>query len=366
MEKKELIKRFKEFCSSLSKQDKVAIIHHTDADGICSAVITAKAIERITGNKPVVIAPYEYGNNEQAKNAVKLIKKKKANTLIIVDIGIDSTSNGLGEKCPFEKGLVIDHHKMYRDMNGKNLVFLKAQFFTKKDPSGYVTSKFAFDLFGKVVDVKDLDWLACIGILGDMSLERWQKFMKKTIVKRHFSLTFLYKFLDLIASVEVMASGKIPELFWEFYNAKSPKHVLEGKFGKHLHKFLTERDLLVDAFKEKAEFFPKIELYFYDIKSKHENIKSYVINQISEINPDKTVILIQYLQKGRVRFSARRQDFKVAVNDLLVAATKDIPDATAGGHVPAAAGSIPRAYLAKFKKNVASILEKKYEKKALA
>ncbi len=356
-----LEKKFKEFCTELSKNDKIAIIHHSDADGLCSALIAGKAIERLTGRKPVVVLPYEYGNIKQERKAVAQIKKKKANKLLVVDLGIDSSLHSLAEKCSFEKCLVIDHHKLYKDLNSKKIVFLKAQFFTKKKPSAYVASKFAFDLFNKVTDISDLDWLACIGILGDMSLDAWQPFVKKTIKKRNVSMTWLYRFLDLIASVEVVANKKIPELYWEFFDAKHPSDVLESKFHKLLNEFTKEKDRLVEGFAEKAKQFPEIELYFYAIKARYENIKSYVINEISEMRPHKTIILLQFLPKGRVRFSARRQDCKVKVNDLLTEAIKGIPNSNAGGHAPAAAGSIPRQHAKKFKTNIIAILEKEYK-----
>ena len=149
-------------------------------------------------------------------------------------------------------------------------------------------------------------------------------------------------------------------MYWEFYNAKHPVDVLESKFRKFLKEFKKEKDLLVEVFGEKAEEFPEIELCFYAIRAKYENIKSYVINEISEMRPHKTIILLQFLERGRLRFSARRQDCKVKVNDLLVKAVKGIPNSNAGGHAPAAAGSIPRQHARKFKEKIVEILERQY------
>lgn len=365
MRKAELLSRFREFCASLSAKDNVAIIHHSDADGICSAVITAKAVEKLTGKKPVAVMPFEYGGRKQEREAVALVKKKKANILAIVDIGLDGAPSSLEQRCSFEKCLVIDHHKMCKDLNSEKMLFLKAEFFTKKDSSSYVASKFAFDLFNMATDVKELDWIACIGILGDMNLKQWQPFVKKTIARKNISLSMLYNALDLIAAVEVIAHKKIGELFWLFFNAKSLNAVLESQFKKHLAEFKQEKDLLVEGFEGKAEHFPEIELFFYAIKAKHESIKSYVINEISEMHPNETIILLQYLGSGRVRFSARRQDFKVKMNDLLVEAVKGIPNASAGGHVPAAAGSIAKQHLQRFKKNIIEILRKKCKLKQI-
>ena len=147
MDKGKLMQRFREFCSALSPEDKVAIVHHSDADGFTSALIAAKAVEKLTGNRPVVVRHYEYGNRMQGRKAYKAMKKGKVNTVIVLDIGVDSAPGRLEDHYEFEKCLVIDHHKLYKDMGTEKTVFLKAQFFTDKAPSSYVTAKFAFDLF---------------------------------------------------------------------------------------------------------------------------------------------------------------------------------------------------------------------------
>jgi single-stranded DNA-specific DHH superfamily exonuclease len=356
--KKELLKRFREFCNGLSPKDRVAIVYHSDADGICSALVTARAVEKLTGRRPVVVQHYEYGNRKLAKKVISSMKSKKANILIIVDVAVDGEPHSVGETFRFEKCLVIDHHRMHKNLNGENLLFLKAEFFSKKDSSSYVASKLAFDLFSKLVDVEEMDWIACIGILGDMSLKRWQAFVKKTLRRRRISLTKLYAVLDLIAATEVLAGNRLKTLFWLLYEAEGPEQILKSPFKRYLKRFKKERDSLIRDFKKKAEYFPEIELFFYTMRARYENIKSYVINEISEMHRDKTIILLQYLGHGKVRFSARRQDKKVRVNDLLRAAVKGIPGSSAGGHAPAAAGSTHKKDVRKFKENVIKILKK--------
>jgi len=362
MHKRELVRKFRQFWAGLTENDRIAIVHHSDADGICSALITAKAIERIAGRKPVVVQRYDYGNKSLARKITALMKRRKANALILVDLGIDSERQGLLSKCAFQKCLVIDHHRMTKDLNSKKVLFLKAEFFSRRDPSSYVTSKLAFDLFNKVVDVRDLDWIACLGIMGDKNLKNWRKFVNGTARRRKTSLGKLRQILGLIAAVEVLAISKMEKLFWVFYNAKKAEDVLKSQFKKLLKRFEKEKSSLVKGFEEKAEFFPDLELYFYEMKAKHENIKSYVINEISDKKPNRTVILLQDVGSGKVKFSARRQDGKVKVNDLLIKAVKGIPESSAGGHAPAAAGSTRKKYVARFKANVEKILGKKYGK----
>ena len=66
---------------------------------------------------------------------------------------------------------------------------------------------------------------------------------------------------------------------------------------------------------------------------------------------------MQEMNPDRIWFSARRQDFKVKMNELLEEAVKGIPDSSAGGHIPAAAGSIPKSYEDRFKENIVKILK---------
>jgi len=55
--------------------------------------------------------------------------------------------------------------------------------------------------------------------------------------------------------------------------------------------------------------------------------------------PNKTLVVCQ--QNGKmIDISARRQDRKVAVNNLLIEATRGLQNATAGGHIPAAGARI--------------------------
>ena len=51
MKNHELFARAHSFLSALKKADKVAVIHHTDADGVCSGVLAARAIENFRENK---------------------------------------------------------------------------------------------------------------------------------------------------------------------------------------------------------------------------------------------------------------------------------------------------------------------------
>ena len=46
--------QFRQYVGSLTSKDKIAILHHTDTDGICSGVIAKKSLEKIVGSKIMI------------------------------------------------------------------------------------------------------------------------------------------------------------------------------------------------------------------------------------------------------------------------------------------------------------------------
>jgi single-stranded DNA-specific DHH superfamily exonuclease len=134
-------------------------------------------------------------------------------------------------------------------------------------------------------------------------------------------------------------------------HAKKPKDIMKKDLLVELEEMQKEVDYWMNEFNEKKEVFPEKELIYFEIRPQH-SIKSALINKISEKFPNKTIVLVQDFGEEHVYFSARRQDFKVKVNDLLEKSIFGIPDSTAGGHIPAAAGKIPREYLKEFKKKL--------------
>ncbi len=362
MKKSMLLLRLKEFCSDLDKKDRVALLHHSDPDGFCSAAIVLKALKKLTGKMPVVIENYEYADNKRAKAFLKKAAEKKTNKLIILDISIDGDPNWKRLVKPFEKVLIIDHHKLYEDLSSKKTIFIKAQFVSKREPSSYPCSKLCFDLVGKCAKISNADWIACIGIIGDKGYPHWKPFFKKTMKRTGLDLFTLTDLTYLVGATEVMAREKMNSLLLLFFEAKSPKEILRSPFSKYLEKMKMELDRQIWLCMENALFFPELELVLYETRTVREGIKSYVVNELSELSPNRTVILIQDSGKKYLRVSARRQDCRIKMNELLERSIRGIPDANGGGHIPAAAARIPKRFESKFKKNLMKTLKRMVRK----
>ena len=72
---------------------------------------------------------------------------------------------------------MLDHHKIYQDLNSEDVVFIKSQYIDEDlDGSKYPVSKLSFDLFSNLVDLTDMEWVVCLGILGDNGFQSWEKF----------------------------------------------------------------------------------------------------------------------------------------------------------------------------------------------
>lgn len=347
------IKEFLSFVGNLSSNDKIAILHDSDADGVSAAVITAKSIYRITGKKPVLVFTQTKRMVSIEQNTISILKKNKINKLFVLDLAVDQNKKTVGQVEKFSEIIVIDHHKIYSDISSKKTTFIKASMLSKKiEPSRYATAKMCFDLFSKIVDLSDVAWVACVGLVGDFSVNAWKSFVGNTLLQQKVSLSQIKNCTDLVNSVEIIHVEDLSELFEKYYDSENPKTLLASKFRTYKTKVEKELSRLLKKFKQKAEFFPSIDLTYFEFKSKY-SIKSYLVNHLSSIAPKhRSIVVVEDVGNGLLAISARRQDFKIKMNDLLERSVKNLPQAIAGGHVPAAGGKIRKEDLPRFKQNL--------------
>ncbi len=351
MQNPELLQKFDNFVKSLSNNDKIALFHHSDADGFCAALVVSRALEQILGKKPdfrfVIPVPGSALNAEHLSE----LKAKGANKLISVDLSLDQNLENLKHAEKSMELLILDHHKLYNDANSARTTLIKSQMISEIEPSHYCASKLSFDLFSRLTSLEGMAWIAAVGILGDMGREQWKDFMKQAAEKAGLTSEQLNNIKEIIDAVESMSFSGLYGLFSVFYSNK-PKELLAGEYAKKVADFKKELSTYIENAKKNAEIFEEKELVFYFFESDHQ-IKSALINELAiEIWPKKTVVVVQDFGEGDLRISARREDFKLKVNELLENAVKGIEGARAGGHAPAAGGRIPRGTLETFKKNL--------------
>ncbi len=360
LSKNSAMAKFRAFVSGISPRDRAAILHHTDADGVCSGVIAAKALERIMGRRVGLCMTQNYGEFIVTRDTIKKLRRAGINKVVITDLSVDESPKHIREIEEFAEILILDHHKIYEDLNSKKTTFIKAQFISKEiEPGNYPASKMCYDLFSMFADLGEIDWIAACGILGDYSYKEWKNFVDAVNKKYKLragknaydsDLGAIGNYINAIESVDAKKLGKV---FGILCGAKNPKEVLQDKWMKRQNEIIEkEVKKWYAASAKKSEFYPKQNLVFYTINPKF-NVKSILINRLSrEKYPNKTVVVVLDSGKESMHFSARNQSGKVAVNDLLEESISGFKGASAGGHKKAAAGRVMRTDFEKWKKKL--------------
>ncbi len=329
-------RRFFNFIKGLNEKDKIAIVSHTDADGIIAAKIAHIAL----GANVVRFVGHDDLNDE----FVNALKAEKINKIFMCDITF-GTRKFLRKIEKFAKVVIVDHHTFIEDLNTTKTVFL--------DAHGFCATYLCYYLFSKTKDLEKMDWLVVCASLADWMFNSNSKWMEE-VYKKYGEKFYL--------SENQAKSGK----FWSIqYNIalstvyfKDDLNKVFNSLGENFGDIgdLAEYAAIVDLEIAKAisDFYIKKEDfkegYFMEFESKFP-INGVVVNILSSKTPGKTFIVSQK-HEDRYGISARRQDKNVNLPELLRKLVEGFENAKAGGHIPAAGASFPLKYVDEFKKRL--------------
>ena len=253
--------------------------------------------------------------------------------------------------------LIVDHHEFSIDLSSNKTTFINVFNTTEKKGAAYPASKFIYDLSFNLTNIENLDWVVSAGIIGDVGFNYWKDFINNTLKKYNERITdhgpdnIFGKITSLINASRICNPEGIQECYEIVYNAKSYNDVISDT------KLLGYKIAVTEEINHWVDEFKKLKgdkgLFVYTIHPKL-NINSTLstILSMDYIPRDSTLVVIADNGEAIVSISARRQDSKSKMNELLQLAIKDIPNSNAGGHIPAAGGSIPKEYITKFKNNL--------------
>ena len=324
-------KRFSEFISNLNEKDKIAIISHTDPDGICSAVIASKVLGKIDY--------IDFVNYEQGVylKVLENLRKNKINKVLFLDLVVEGEKQSILEIEKFAEILIIDHHPFLIDLNSSKIIFIK----TKSEiPATYM----CYYLFSKIQKIPS--WIPVLGIIDDMP----QKYSEKNCedVFADFNLEKfqcdLWRVVSDISLTIAYFKGKEKKAYNLLVKAQNPCELGIEKFAEKVKK---EYLFWLEKYEKEKEVYGN--LVIFSMKPKYA-IKSLLINKISSENKDNIFVFIR--EEEPLSISARCQDKKISCPLLLQEAVKNIPDSQVGGHVAAAGARVPRKYLSQFKQNL--------------
>lgn len=330
---------FHNFVNSISKEDKIGIVTHTDLDGIASAVFLQKILE----SKKLNIDFIEF--LDHGADTLKGILKKEFDILFFTDWNVDFYLEYLGELRKKGNVFIIDHHTINEDLKDKKN-FLKTD-------SGFCSARCVFELGEKYFDTNEWAWLVCSAIILDYT---WDKLDNMNFIKRFYPNVNL-------RNIWRSESGEIGKLIADaliyYYPdyAKVYDLVLKKDWIslENAKKVIEEEKIKwIKKFKEEADYFPDVNLYFY-----YANPKYRISSKISSILsknyfPNDTLIFASDIldKEGFVKLSARNQTGKIDLGVLLKKCIEGFNDAVAGGHPKASGGSFPKKYLNEFKRRL--------------
>ncbi len=152
-----LIELAKKAAEEIKKSERIEVVSHFDCDGIASAAIISRALER---------AGKKFGMNiaKQIKpELIGKIREKNPELVIFTDLG----SGYLEELEKLEcKIIIADHHIVKKDIQMKNAIHINPEFFGIKTLSGACVT---YVLAREMSQInKDLAVIAIIGAIGDM------------------------------------------------------------------------------------------------------------------------------------------------------------------------------------------------------
>ena len=356
----------KQFLAQLSPSDRVAVIHHTDPDGVCSGVIAAKTVEQVRGKEIDLRFNQPSSEVSVLSSTVDMLRAQKITHVITTDIAVDDNPLTIRDLATFAHVLIIDHHKIKTDLSIiPRVIFYKPQLaFDGIDPSRYCSAKMIFDLGSTLTDLSSLDFVSAIACIADVTYMQTKDFVDGVFHKYGIPiiddvfLTDLGRCAQYLSHAEAYDIKNVPLCYSIVSSAKKPSDILDSQlkeFDAAIAGEVEKHNHLLDT---QGEKYPDIELVFYVVESPY-NIKSN-LSTISSMKRQHTTIFIASSHNGMMYFSARRQDRKIAVNDLIENCTRGLSGASGGGHIPAAGGKCTIADWPAFKRRVVEELRGKY------
>jgi len=168
----EAVERFR----SLDKQERIRVISHLDADGICACAILLKALDNDNRNYSISIVQQL---NEAILNG---LSKEDYKYYFFTDLGsgqIDLINKKLGNKTIF----ILDHHTPQKTEVGKNVVQVNPHLFGIDGGSEISGSGVVYLFTNKLNNRKDMAHIAIIGAIGDVQENNGFKKLNQDILK---------------------------------------------------------------------------------------------------------------------------------------------------------------------------------------
>jgi len=130
------------------------ILFHTDCDGICSLRLLSDLIKKTNSRESFFMFPKK-GENAYSDETKCQIQNSDAESLSVLDLKIDDM--GISDKIPV---LYIDHHNIIKKPADSFIIW-------SDNSLNKNTSSLLYETASLITDIKDLRWLALLGLSSD-------------------------------------------------------------------------------------------------------------------------------------------------------------------------------------------------------
>lgn len=208
----ELVEPFPAFADRFRPGRPVAVLCHSDCDGLAAGVILAKAFER-TGHT-VAVEITGKGGSAWGPDVAPRLSRHDPQALVVADLGCRIEPVLPGVPTAF-----VDHHRPEGIAPHSLLVTGYGL-----DPTP-TSSQLSWECGKRIADGSDLDWVAAIGVISDLGDGSE---LIAEVRKRH-KLTHLRDATALLNAARRSATGDARPAFDLLMKADGPKAVLSGE-----------------------------------------------------------------------------------------------------------------------------------------
>lgn len=324
----ELVAPFKHFVATLSPGP-VAVLCHSDCDGLASGVLLAKALER--AGKTVHLEVTGKGGSAWEEASREKLRPHAPQALLVADLGCRAEP-----VLPGVRTLFVDHHKPEGVPPNATLV---TGYGTEPTPT---SGLLAWECGKLVADVAELDWIAAISVLGDVG--DLAPFPELADVRTRHKITPLRDATSLLNTARRSATGDATPALRLLMKAAGPKEVLSG-----VHPETDELKAMKAVVNAEFAAAKKVGPKF----AEETNVALVRVNSACQVHPmvvpiwktrlpDRIVMVANtgYLP-GRVNFTTRTSLDVNLIDFLRTHAPPDPGDHYGHGHDKATGGSLP-------------------------
>jgi single-stranded-DNA-specific exonuclease len=321
---------FAAFVAPIPHDANVVALHDSDADGISAGVLWQRGLERLGFTHVRRLLP-DRERSAWSEGNRATVAAAKPDRLFVLDLGSQSEPVLPGVPTCF-----VDHHRPGGVPPGDTLVSAYAW-----DPIP-TTSLLTWELFAPLTDVADLDWVAAIGLLGDLGDSA--PFPMLAEAKKRYTAKYLKEAVALLNAAR-RAARYDPETAARVLLAHADPRALVNSDTADVQTLRDAREEVKAALEEAKKAAPVFSGQVALIRVHSACQIHPLVAQIWRTRLPKFIVLAAndaYLP-GRVNFSARAAK---GVNVLEFLRSVPLPPGEGSfgqGHDQASGGSLPVA-----------------------